>query len=453
MKKGSILTLKISDVGISGDGIAVLDNGKKVYVKNSVVGDVLNVVLTECHKTFYKAEINKILSPSKHRIKPKCNFVDVCGGCQLQQTSYKEQLRLKRKFVETELYKNNLQKIVVLDTIASDNIFRYRNKALIPFSKDNSGKIIAGIYQQNSHQIVDCQDCIIGVKENSEIIKTIISHFEKYQIEPYNEVSLSGVLRHVLIRKAFSNNEIMVSLITNALEFKGEKELAQMLVSKNDNIKSVCINPNLENTNVIFGKNFRVLFGSDFITDCISDIKYKISPLSFFQINHGQIFKLYNQVSLFAQLSGKEIVFDIYCGAGTISLFLAKQAKRVIGIESIPQAVENAKENAKLNNILNAEFFCGKAEEVVPQLFSNQKFKADVIIVDPPRSGCEELVLKTILKVKTKKMIYVSCNPVSLSRDLKFLTSNGFSLKKIQPLDMFPQTTHVETVALLNFGK
>ena len=448
MKTNTILNLKISEIGKDGDGIAKVNENFCVYIPFALPGDKVSAEITESYKTYAKAKILKFFEFSPSRVKTKCQFVELCGGCQIQQMKYSEQLNLKKKIVETCLQTFGVK---IEETLPSENIFRYRNKSLIPVSKDVNKNIIAGIYKKDSHEIISCPDCKIGIKENEKIIKTVISHLEQYNIEPYDENTCTGILRHILIRKGFFTNEVMISLIVNAEKLPHENELVKKLTENNGNIKTVCITPNLQNTNVINGKEFRTIYGEGFITDYIGKIKYKISPLSFFQINPKQTVKLYEKVLEFAALTGKETVFDLYCGVGTISLFLAQKAKKVYGVEIIPQAIENAKENAEINRISNAEFLCGNAGEIFNRLVENQKVKADVVVVDPPRKGCEEELLKTVLKLKPKKFVYVSCNPVSLARDLKFLTENGFVLEKVQPADMFPHTVHVETVCLLTF--
>ncbi|MEE3447881.1 MAG: 23S rRNA (uracil(1939)-C(5))-methyltransferase RlmD [Bacteroidales bacterium] len=449
MKTGIKLTLNVLDLGEDGDGVAKVNENFCVYVPHALPGEKVSVLITESYKTYAKGKLLKIFNFSPLRVKTPCGFVELCGGCQIQQMKYSEQLILKKKIVENCLKSFGVK---VEETLPSENVFRYRNKALIPVSKDVNGNIIAGIYKKDSHEIISCPDCKIGIKENEEIIKTVISHLKKYGIEPYDEKTCKGVLRHVLIRKGFFTGELMVSLIVNALELPYETELVKELTENNENIKTVCITPNLQNTNVINGKEFRTVYGGGFITDYIGSIKFKISPLSFFQINPKQTVKLYEKVLEFADLTGKEPVFDLYCGVGTISLFLAQKAQKVYGVEIIPQAIENAKENAAINGISNAEFLCGNAGEIFNRLVENQKVKADVVVVDPPRKGCEEELLKTVLRLKPKKFVYVSCNPVSLARDLKFLTANGFVLEKVQPADMFPHTAHVETVCLLTFS-
>lgn len=446
MKKGSQLTLTVSELGENGDGIAFEKNNFRVYISGAIPGDKVLSLVTESFKTYAKAKILKILEFSPERVKPECQVCGICGGCQIQQMNYFSQLELKRQIVKKNL---QIPDFEIFNTIGSENIFRYRNKALIPFALDENMKIVAGIYAKNSHEIVDYKDCKLGVKENETVIKIIISHLKKYGIKPYNEKTLSGVLRHVLIRKAFFTGEIMVSLIINAEELPFENQLVESLKSGVEGLKTVCINPNMQNTNVIKGENYRTIFGSGYITDFIGDVKFKISPLSFYQINTLQIKVLYDKVLEFAQLTGNETVFDVYCGVGTISLFLAKKSKKVYGVEIIPQAIEDAKQNAEINNISNAEFLCGKAEEVIPEIIENQNIKADVVIVDPPRKGCEETLLRSIVKIKPKNFVYVSCNPKTLGRDIKFLIENGFVLEKVQPLDMFPHTVHVETIAKL----
>lgn len=449
MKTNTVLNLKISGIGIDGDGIAEINPNFSVYVPGAAEGEILKVRITEAHKTYARAEILKILSPSKSRVKPFCKLSDLCGGCQLQHIDYNYQLIVKQRIVKQCL---DFFDGEIFKTLPSENVFRYRNKALIPFSKDKSGKITAGIYAKNSHEIINCTDCPTVFEEADKILQTVVLHLEKYGIEPYDEKTLSGVLRHVLIRKGFFTDELMVSLIINAEKLPQENELLNSLVQKISNIKTVCICPNLQNTNVINGKSYRIIYGEGFITDFIGKIKYKISPLSFFQINSFQTVRLYEKVLDFAALTGQETVFDLYCGVGTISLFLAQKVKKVYGVEIVPQAIENAKENAALNGISNAEFFCGNAEDVIPDMVENKGVTADVVVVDPPRKGCDKKLLETIIKLKPKKFVYVSCNPVSLSRDCKFLTSNGFKIEKVQPVDMFPHTAHVETVCLLTFS-
>ena len=443
MKTGVILTLKISETGLDGDGIALAGSDFKVYVKNAVEGDVVKAVITEVHKSYAKAETVNILRFSKLRTKPFCKYYDLCGGCQIQTLSYEAQLILKRKILENVLKPFDCE---IFDTLPSRKIFHYRNKALIPFAGDGNGGITAGIYEKNSHKIINCPDCKTEIREKPEILKVIISHLKRYDIKPYDEKNGTGVLRHVLIRKGFFTGEIMVSLIVNAQEFPYEKLLTKQLLKAVPEIKTICVSSNLQKTNVINGKDFHAVYGGGFITDLTGGIKYKISPLSFFQINAFQTERLYEKVSEFAALTGSETVFDVYCGVGTISLFLAKKAKKVYGVEIVAQAVENAKENAALNNIQNAEFFCGKAEEKIPELIETQHIKADIVIVDPPRQGCDKALLETIAALKPQKFIYVSCNPQTFARDVKFLTDRGFRLKRVQPVDMFPHTTHIECV-------
>lgn len=450
MKPNTKLNLKISELGINGDGIARINDKFVVYVNNAIPGDEVKANVTDVFKTYAHAEIVSVQSPSKFRVKTKCSKVNFCGGCQIQQMDYKQQLVFKQNLV-----KNNIENIAqvadyeMFDALGCGNVFRFRNKALIPFGVDNNGKIVAGFFAKRSHEIIDCQDCVIGVEENQLVIETIISHLEKYRIKPYDEKSHEGVFRYVLIRKAFATNELMVSLILNSDKIDYEKELVESLISKLPTIKSVSINMNTENTNVIKGSELRNIFGEGYITDFIGDIKFKISPLSFYQVNSVQTKLLYNKALEFANLKGDEVIFDLYCGVGTISLFLAKHAKKVYGVEILPQAIDDANENARINAIENAEFICGKSELVVPELIEKQGVKADVVVVDPPRKGCDKSLLQTIITMKPKKLVYVSCDSSTLARDIKVLTISGFKLKKVQPVDMFPHSVHIETVALL----
>ncbi|MBR4267537.1 MAG: 23S rRNA (uracil(1939)-C(5))-methyltransferase RlmD [Bacteroidales bacterium] len=450
MKPYSKLTLTISELGADGDGVAFVNANFPVYVFGTIPGDVVDVEVTEPHKSFARAKLNKIRKFSNLRVKPKCNLFDVCGGCQIQQMDYKAQLIFKNNKV-----KKNLDSVLLsgdyqmFDTLGCGNVYRFRNKALIPFAKNSDGKIVAGFFAKGSHEIVDCQDCMIGVEENRIIQKIVKEHLIDFNIEPYNEVLHQGVFRYLQIRKAFATNELMVSLIVNSDSIAGETELVNKLVTALPNIKDISILPNKENTNVIKGREFRSVFGNGFITDFIGKIKFKISPLSFYQVNPLQTKVLYSKALEFANLSGNETVFDLYCGVGTISLFLAKSAKKVFGVEIIPQAINDANENAEINGIKNTEFICGKAEEVIPQLIEKQHVTADVVVVDPPRKGCDKSLLETIVMMKPKTMVYVSCDSSTLARDVKILTDNGFELTKVQPVDMFPHSVHIETVAQL----
>ena len=313
------------------------------------------------------------------------------------------------------------------------------------------GKIIAGFYAGRTHSIIECEDCAIGIKENKDILHMVIAHMEKWKIEPYREEDHKGLVRHVLIRKGFTTGEIMVCLILNGKKFPGLFDLVDNL-KKIDGMTSISINVNTEHTNRILGSEVIPVYQEVYITDYIGDVKFRISPLSFYQVNPVQTRKLYGTALDYAELTGEENVFDLYCGVGTISLFLAKKAKHVIGVEIVGQAIEDAKVNAQINHIENAQFYCGAAEEVIPDLY-RQGVTADVVVVDPPRKGCDEKLLDTIVNMAPEKVVYVSCDSATLARDLKYLNEYGYVVRKVQPVDMFPMGVHVETVVKLSLKK
>ena len=329
--------------------------------------------------------------------------------------------------------------------------WNYRNKAQFPIGRNKEGKIIAGFYAGRTHSIIECEDCAIGIKENKDILHMVIAHMEKWKIEPYREEDHKGLVRHVLIRKGFTTGEIMVCLILNGKKFPGLSELVDNL-KKIDGMTSISINVNTEQTNRILGSEVIPVYQEVYITDYIGDVKFRISPLSFYQVNPVQTRKLYGTALDYAELTGEENVFDLYCGVGTISLFLAKKAKHVIGVEIVGQAIEDAKVNAQINHIENAQFYCGAAEEVIPDLY-RQGVTADVVVVDPPRKGCDEKLLDTIVNMAPEKVVYVSCDSATLARDLKYLNEHGYVVRKVQPVDMFPMGVHVETVVKLSLKK
>ena len=330
-----------------------------------------------------------------------------------------------------------------------DQPFHYRNKAQFPVGKSKDGRIITGFYAGRTHSIIENRDCALGVTRNKEVLDRVIAHMEKFHIQPYDENTGKGLVRHVLIRYGFFTDEMMVCLIINGEKLPGEEALVKSLRQIPEAV-SVMVNVNKKRNNVILGEKVRLLWGQPYITDKIGEISYQISPLSFFQVNPYQTGRLYGKALEYAQLSGNETVWDLYCGIGTISLFLAQKAKMVRGVEIIPAAIENAKENACLNGFDNTEFFVGKAEEVLPEQFARTGERADVIVVDPPRKGCDETLLSTIIKMQPDRVVYVSCDSATLARDLKYLCERGYELKKVCPVDMFPNTVSVETVVLLS---
>lgn len=453
LKKNDIVTVTIQDYGTDGEGIGKYE-GVTLFVKDAVVGDTVQVRITKTKKTYAYARLEQIVEPSAYRTEPVCQFHRQCGGCQIQAVKYERQLEFKAQKVF-----NNLQRIggfskefleeVMEPVIGMEEPFHYRNKAQFPFGMNKDGEIITGFYAGRTHSIITNTDCALGVCENQEILEKILTYMKRNQVSAYDEQTGKGLLRHVLIRKGFTSGELMVCLIINGKKLPKEQELIDTLTTI-PGMKSITVNTNQEKTNVIMGKEIRLLWGESTISDSIDGITFQISPLSFYQVNPVQTSKLYNQALTYADLHGEETVWDLYCGIGTISLFLAQKAKMVYGVEIIPEAIEDAKKNAALNHMDNTEFFVGKAEEVLPQQYAEKGIYADVIVVDPPRKGCDENCLNTMLKMQPERIVYVSCDSATLARDLKILCDGGYELKKVRPVDMFPQTVHVETVCLLS---
>ena len=456
IRKNDEFILEIEDTGVNGEGIGHVD-GLALFVKDALIGDTVRVKVMKMQKNYGFARLLEVIAPSADRIAPLCPVARSCGGCQIQEMNYPAQLKFKAKKV-----KENLERIGKLDfnaenapefydCIGMDVPWNYRNKAQFPIGRNKEGKIIAGFYAGRTHSIIECEDCAIGIKENKDILHMVIAHMEKWKIEPYREEDHKGLVRHVLIRKGFTTGEIMVCLILNGKKFPGLFDLVDNL-KKIDGMTSISINVNTEHTNRILGSEVIPVYQEVYITDYIGDVKFRISPLSFYQVNPVQTRKLYGTALDYAELTGEENVFDLYCGVGTISLFLAKKAKHVIGVEIVGQAIEDAKVNAQINHIENAQFYCGAAEEVIPDLY-RQGVTADVVVVDPPRKGCDEKLLDTIVNMAPEKVVYVSCDSATLARDLKYLNEYGYVVRKVQPVDMFPMGVHVETVVLLSHKK
>ena len=451
-RKNDIVTLKIEDCGIDGEGIGKAD-GFTVFVKDAVIGDTVRAKIMKAKKNYGYGRLEEIITPSPDRVEPKCQFARQCGGCQLQALSYEKQLEFKTSKVRGHLERiGGFTDIPMEKILGMDQPFHYRNKAQFPVGKSKDGRIITGFYAGRTHSIIENRDCALGVTRNKEVLDRVIAHMEKFHIQPYDENTGKGLVRHVLIRYGFFTDEMMVCLIINGENLPGEEALVKSLRQIPETV-SVMVNVNKKRNNVILGEKVRLLWGQPYITDKIGEISYQISPLSFFQVNPYQTGRLYGKALEYAQLSGNETVWDLYCGIGTISLFLAQKAKMVRGVEIIPAAIENAKENACLNGFDNTEFFVGKAEEVLPEQFARTGERADVIVVDPPRKGCDETLLSTIIKMQPDRVVYVSCDSATLARDLKYLCERGYELKKVCPVDMFPNTVSVETVVLLSHKK
>lgn len=493
-KKNDIIELEIIDYSNEGEGIGKTD-AFTWFIKDAVIGDKIEAIVMKLKKNYGYAKLLRIVESSKYRVDPACKVAKACGGCQLQSTSYEMQLEFKEKKVIS-----NLKRIggIEENTYIYDGIigmeepFRYRNKAIYPVGKDKNGEIISGFYASRTHSIVKVDDCLLGVKENRKILDKILNFMKKFNIEAYDENLHRGIVRNILIRKGFYTGQIMVCLIINAKKLDFSDELIKDLLSL-EGMTSISLSINREKTNVIMGKDIVNLYGNGYIEDYIGDIKFRVSPLSFYQVNPYQTYKLYSKALEYASLTGNETVWDLYCGIGSISLFLAKSAKKVYGIEIIEEAIDDAKENARINNLDNVEFYVGKAEEVLPDLYEKfereilskdngytcpnemlknslltdnilerdensgicennilkNKFAPDVMVVDPPRKGCDKACLDTMIKMRPGRIVYVSCDVATLARDVKYLGENGYRLDRVCVVDQFGHTGHCEAVTLL----
>ena len=463
MNKNDIVTVEITDIGVSGEGIGHVD-GYTLFIKDAVIGDVVEAKVMKAKKNYGYARLMKVITPSEYRVEPKCAFARRCGGCQIQEMSYNRQLVFKDQKI-----RGNLERIggftkdqidtVMQPVVGMEHPFGYRNKAQFPFGTDKEGNPITGFYAGRTHDIIANTDCALGVEKNKEILEIILQYMRENKIKSYDEKTGKGLIRHALIRYGFKTKEIMVCLVVNGKKLPKAEHLIEKLIQI-EGMTSITISPNTRRDNVIMGDSYEILWGQGYITDYIGNVKYQISPLSFYQVNPVQTEKLYGLALEYADLKGDETVWDLYCGIGTISLFLAQKAKQVYGVEIVPQAIDDAKENAKINAIDNAEFFVGKAEEVLPEYYAEYEREhngetahADVIVVDPPRKGCDETLLETIVKMQPEKVVYVSCDSATLARDLKYLCANGYEIKMCRGVDQFPQSVHVETVVLLSHKK
>jgi len=455
-KKNDVFQVRIEDMSDTGEGIGKTD-GFIWFVKDAVIGDVVEAKVMKTKKSYGFARLIQVLEPSACRVTPRCPSARQCGGCQLQAMSYEEQLRFKENKVRNNLSRiGGLTEIPMEPIIGMDEPWRYRNKAQFPFGKDKDGRIITGFYAGRTHAIIEQEDCLLGVEENQPILDCIRGFMEEYHIAPYEEELHKGLIRHVLIRKGFTTGELMVCLVLNGdvKKLKAPEVLVERLVKLfPSHMASISCSINREKTNVIMGKEIVNLYGPGYITDYIGNVCYRISPLSFYQVNPVQTQKLYGTALEYAGLTGEETVWDLYCGIGTISLFLAQKAKKVYGVEIIPQAIDDARANAKLNHFENVEFFVGKAEEVLPEQYEKNQVYADTIVVDPPRKGCDSVCLDTIVKMAPEKVVYVSCDSATLARDVKYLGERGYEVKRVKTVDMFPWSGHVETVVLLSKGE
>lgn len=553
MQKNDTVEVIIEDIGVNGEGIGKV-NDYTLFIKDAVIGDVVEAKIMKMKKSYGFARLMKVIQPSPYRVEhPVCPMARRCGGCQIQEMEYGQQLVFKEKKVRgnllrigevpEELLDAVMEPIVGMETeepvcagsetaagemldagserVAEENLgtesvalegemayggnervaeerpymgnqvapYHYRNKAQFPVGTDKEGNIITGFYAGRTHDIMPNTDCVLGVEVNREILETIVAFMKEYGVSAYDEKTHTGLVRHILIRYGFKTKEIMVCLVINGKKLPHSGALVERLI-KIDGMTSITLSPNEKRTNVIMGEDIKVLWGQSYITDYIGGVKYQISPLSFYQVNPVQTEKLYGLALEYAglgrqdscsagdsavgaekrnegslgnagQAGGKSengaVVWDLYCGIGTISLFLARRAKQVYGVEIVPQAIEDAKRNARINGITNAQFYVGKAEEVLPQYYETYKKEhggqtahADVIVVDPPRKGCEESLLRTMVDMRPERIVYVSCDSATLARDVKYLRGNGYEIERARAVDMFPHTVHVETVVLMS---
>lgn len=448
MKKDDLITIKIEDMSSEGLGVGRCD-GMAFFVKDTVIGDVAEAKIMKLKKTYGYARLVRLLVPSADRVEPLCPVSRQCGGCQIQAMSYEAQLRFKEEKVRNNLIRiGKFENPPMEPILRMERPYRYRNKAQFPVGTDRDGRLIAGFYAGRTHSIIECAGCLLGAEVNQRILSIVLAHMKTYKIPPYQEQNASGLVRHVMTRVGFATGQIMVCIVINGDSLPKSEELVGNLLQL-PGMTSITLNINKEATNVILGRQIKLLWGQTYIEDAIGDIRFRISPLSFYQVNPLQTEKLYAKALEYAALTGTETVWDLYCGIGTISLFLAKRAKKVCGVEIVPDAIRDARENAALNHITNAEFFVGKAEEVLPEKYKTEGITADVIVVDPPRKGCEESVLATMLRMAPKRIVYVSCDSATLARDLRYLCDNGYELTKCCPADMFGNSVHVETIVKL----
>ena len=449
MKKDDLIEVTIEDLSEEGTGIGKFE-GMTFFIKDAVIGDRVRAKIMKMKKNYGFARLMEVLTPSPDRVEPLCPVARQCGGCQIQAMSYEAQLAFKTRKVENNLKRiGKFEEIPMESIIGMEDPFHYRNKAQFPFGKNRDGKIITGFYAGRTHSIIENTSCHLGKEVNEEILEKILAWMNAFHVEPYNEATGKGLMRHSLIRCGFRTGEIMVCLVINGRKIPGEEVLVDSLKII-PGMTSISLNVNKEKTNVILGREVINLWGRPYIEDYIGEVKYQISPLSFFQVNPVQTERLYGKALEYAGLTGEETVWDLYCGIGTISLFLARKARKVYGVEIIPDAIEDARRNASLNGFTNTEFYVGKAEEVLPEKYEKEGIRADVIVVDPPRKGCDETLLSTMVKMQPERIVYVSCDSATLARDLRYLCDNGYELKRVCPADMFPQTVHVETVCLLS---
>lgn len=449
MKKNDILKLNILSLSSEGSGVAKTDEGITVFVPNSAVGDELNVRIVKVHKTYAFGRVEEILKASPDRIPPTCAVGSQCGGCVYSHISYEAELKAKEQRVKDAIERIAKLDIHINPIVSTGQVSRYRNKAMIPAGIDKEGNVVMGFYSKHSHRIITNDDCALQPLcfiKAQEILKSFL---ESYKIPVYNEITHKGLFRHLYLRLAEKTDELMITLVINGKTLPYSEVLIESFKSQLPELKTVVINTNTEDTNVVLGKKNKPVYGEGYITDILCGLKFKISPQSFYQVNRKGAELLYSKAAEYADLKGDEVLLDLYCGTGTIGLSMAHKAKKLIGVEIIPKAIEDAKENAKLNSIENARFICGDAA-IAAETLKAEGLTPDVIIIDPPRKGCDKSLIKTISDFNPQRVVYVSCDPATLARDLAVFAELGFKAHEATPVDMFPRTSHVECVVKLS---
>ena len=447
VKKNKEYLVEIIDQGFEGEGIAKIE-GFTIFIEGAIKGEKCRILIVKVTSSHAFGKLVEILEKSKYRVEPDCATYKRCGGCNLRHIDYEETLNIKQNTVQNLVNKTLNNKIKVEMTVGMGNPYNYRNKAQYPVGFDKSGEPVMGVYAKRTHEIIPMRNCMIQNPVSEKIANVVLGFFIKNNIPIYNEKNGEGLLRHIVIKVGIKTHEIMCILVLNKKELKKEKELIKVLIREFPEIKTIVKNYNMKNTNVILGNENEVIYGDGYIYDELGDYAFKISPLSFYQINPIQTEALYNIAIEMADLKKTDTLFDLYCGIGTIGIFASPYVNRVYGIEIVKQAIEDAKENANINNIRNIEFFAGDVEKVFENVLKEHNVKPDVIFVDPPRKGLDKHTIENILNIKPEKIVYISCNPASLVRDLKLL-EESYEIKKIQPVDMFPFTSHVECVTVL----
>lgn len=446
LKKNDIIELEITGFSSEGSGVGHF-NGQAVFVTGAAPGDKAECIIIKAKKNYAIGKIKSILKASKDRVIPDCPAFPKCGGCQYRHISYDAEIRIKTDKVRDAFSRIGHLELIPEEAVGANEENRYRNKAQYPV-EFSDGRLMAGFYAPFSHRVIDCKNCLLQPAEFSDILKIVARWCEKYKIPTYNENTGKGLLRHIYIRKGFISGEIMVCLVINGDKIFKKEELITALTKANKNIKTVLLNHNTEKTNVIMGKTETVIFGKGYIEDVLCGKTFRISPLSFYQVNHDQAEKLYEKAAEFAITDSTKVLIDMYCGAGTIGLTMADKVEKLIGVEIVPEAIEDAKINAEINGVKNARFICGDAAEAA-KILENEGIKPDTVILDPPRKGCDSSLLETVVNMNPERIVYVSCDPATLARDLAILEEKGYKTRKAIPYDLFPRTVHIETVSYL----